>query len=40
MRLNLNLNKIHGDFVKKTELKTLDVDVNGACTPLEVLKAE
>jgi hypothetical protein len=35
LRLNLNLNKIHGDFVKKTEVKTTEIDTNGLCIPPE-----
>ena len=33
LRLNLNLNKIHGDFVKKTEVKTTEIDTDGLCIP-------
>jgi len=37
LRLNLNLNKLHGDFVKKTEIKLRKVDENGRCqTPEEI----
>ena len=31
LRLTLELNKIHGDFVQKTEVKTDYVDQNGLC---------
>lgn len=31
LRLNLNLNKVHGNFVKKTEVTTLLADKDGLC---------
>ena len=41
LRLSLNLNKIHGDFIQKTEPKTTYVQKDGLCrTEEDILKEE